>query len=257
MVHRSPDSFQIVGDSSMFDLNQSIASWRNTQRSKASLSESEVVELEDHLRESVDRLSSGELSEEEAFLVASRRLGAPESLAQEFDKVRPSATVPGWVWFIVGYLALSMLNKGMTTLVLGIGALSISWGFESWVTLVLLYGTVLLYFVFLVLYAMRWVGRNPWGTSAIGVRILNMATTWTGAGVLLVAVMLYPAVASLLRALLISKVTSDVGTLSFGQFALVNATLVQFLTGFIPLVLTVVLIRGLRRSKGQVLKQVG
>ncbi len=50
--------------------------------------------MESHLRDSIDRLCARELSDEEAFLVATRRLGNAQRLEREFGKVNGAA-----VWF--------------------------------------------------------------------------------------------------------------------------------------------------------------
>lgn len=71
----------------MFELEAQIRKWRGHLRAAVSFGEEELEELESHLRDSVDELSSRGLSEEEAFLVAVRRLGDAESLSREFGKV--------------------------------------------------------------------------------------------------------------------------------------------------------------------------
>lgn len=64
-----------------------IAEWRSYHLNSSHVSNSDIVELEDHLREEISSLVQHGLSEEEAFLVAVKRLGSPPSLSDEFRKV--------------------------------------------------------------------------------------------------------------------------------------------------------------------------
>jgi hypothetical protein len=51
---------------------------------------SDIDELESHLKDEIDRLKSQGLSEQEAFIVGTHRLGKPDALADEFAKVNES-----------------------------------------------------------------------------------------------------------------------------------------------------------------------
>ncbi len=61
-----------------------IGEWRNYLRRRQALEAVDVDELEDHLRSQVEALSEAGLDEDEAFLVAVKRLGDLDSLSQEF-----------------------------------------------------------------------------------------------------------------------------------------------------------------------------
>jgi len=63
-----------------------IALWREHMAKRAGVTEEEVDELEDHLRAEVDDLTGAGLSEDEAFLVAVKRLGAQHEIAREFAR---------------------------------------------------------------------------------------------------------------------------------------------------------------------------
>ena len=76
-----------------FDLNQSVRQWRETLAQSATMRADELDELEHHLRDSMAQLRVRPLSEEESFLIATRRLGGGEILTREFSKVNP-----GRVW---------------------------------------------------------------------------------------------------------------------------------------------------------------
>ena len=77
-----------------FDLNLAIRRWREDLARSAAFRSENLNELESHLRDSIDRLRARELSDEEAFLVAARRIGAAQKLEQEFGKVNSAE-----VWF--------------------------------------------------------------------------------------------------------------------------------------------------------------
>lgn len=74
----------------MFDLNKAISSWRMGLSERQTCAKSDIDELETHLREEIDSLTASKLSQQEAFLVATHRLGDPDSLAAEFAKVNTS-----------------------------------------------------------------------------------------------------------------------------------------------------------------------
>src|SRR5512139_28577 len=71
----------------MFELESQIRKWRGHLRSSGSLREQDLEELESHLRDSIDDLTSRGITTEEAFLVSVRRLGDTEALGNEFAKI--------------------------------------------------------------------------------------------------------------------------------------------------------------------------
>ena len=75
-----------LDDPPMESLEAQIGAWRShLQRSRA-ITGSDALELEDHLREQVATLCAQELSEDEAFLVAVKRMGAIDALTREFAR---------------------------------------------------------------------------------------------------------------------------------------------------------------------------
>ncbi len=73
-------------DPGMGSLENQIDAWRShLQRSRA-ITGSDAEELEDHLREQIASLGAGGLSEDEAFLVAVKRIGAIDALTREFAR---------------------------------------------------------------------------------------------------------------------------------------------------------------------------
>jgi len=91
----------------MFDLDQSIAHWQRGLAAAGPVTQSEVEELTTHLVEQVRELQETGLSEEESFLIASRRLGDAQSLADEFVSADP---LRKWVqrvlWGLIGVTVL-------------------------------------------------------------------------------------------------------------------------------------------------------
>ena len=71
----------------MSDLEEKLKEWRNFYASTGSMRKEDLDELEDHLREEIKELMSKDLSEDEAFIIAVKRLGKLQSLSKEFTKV--------------------------------------------------------------------------------------------------------------------------------------------------------------------------
>lgn len=65
-------------------LEERIGEWRHYLRRRQAVHSADVEELEDHLRSQIDALRGAGLDDEEAFLVAVKRLGAQDALAREF-----------------------------------------------------------------------------------------------------------------------------------------------------------------------------
>lgn len=63
-----------------------IDAWRGYLQRRAALATGDVDELEDHLRGQIDALRTAGLDEEEAFLVAVKRIGALDELSREFAR---------------------------------------------------------------------------------------------------------------------------------------------------------------------------
>jgi hypothetical protein len=67
-------------------LEQQIDAWRTHLRRSRAITSSDAEELQDHLREQIASLSAGGLSDDEAFLVAVKRMGAIDALTREFAR---------------------------------------------------------------------------------------------------------------------------------------------------------------------------
>ncbi|BEL06398.1 hypothetical protein Q0Z83_045890 [Actinoplanes sichuanensis] len=68
------------------ELEAQFAQWRRYVRRRPELSESDADELEDHLRGSVGQLTALGLHDDEAFLVAVKRMGGLDELSREFAR---------------------------------------------------------------------------------------------------------------------------------------------------------------------------
>jgi hypothetical protein len=67
-------------------LEKQIDAWRAHLRKSQTITGSDAAELEDHLREQIASLVADGLSEDEAFLVAVKRMGAVDALTLEFAR---------------------------------------------------------------------------------------------------------------------------------------------------------------------------
>jgi len=94
MDDRSPNTHKTMETETKFDLNLAIRRWRDDLARSTAFRSENLNELESHLRDSIDRLRTPQLSDEEAFLIATRRVGNTQRLEQEFGKVNGAA-----VWF--------------------------------------------------------------------------------------------------------------------------------------------------------------
>jgi hypothetical protein len=114
-----------MGDKTMFDLSLSMNAWREQLRQGGRCRQEDIDELEEHLREEMTKLERIGLSDEEAFLLAARRLGGVDALREEFEKVNSSSV---WLnrlrWMAVGvlmYLGVSTASAAFGKLLM-IGA---------------------------------------------------------------------------------------------------------------------------------------
>jgi hypothetical protein len=93
----------------MFNLDEQLEQWRKRFAALDVMRGRDLDELEQHVRDSIDPLVSLGLNIEEAFLVATHRVGAPGAVGREFAKVNGD---PVWarrvVWMIAGVLAYAV-----------------------------------------------------------------------------------------------------------------------------------------------------
>ena len=68
------------------NVEEQIAAWRGFVRRRPTIAKADVEELEGHLRDRIDDLRARGLSDDEAFLVAVRRMGQLDELSREFAR---------------------------------------------------------------------------------------------------------------------------------------------------------------------------
>ena len=93
-----------------FDLNGALRRWRKNLEQSPALRDADVEEIETHLRDSVLTLQFSGLDAEEAFLIASQRLGQRQELEREFGKTKPKRIwMDRSLWMIAGLLLFSFV----------------------------------------------------------------------------------------------------------------------------------------------------
>ncbi len=152
-----------------FDLNRAIQRWRENLAQSPAFQSENLHELEAHLRDSVTGLQSRGLSEEEAFLVATRRLGATDALGNEFGKVNVGAV---WraraLWMLAGMLSITVawdLSRAVSWSLLYLGSLTGMDGFSlGWLSAAAKSATLALIvagFWFLATGRLQWASQRP------------------------------------------------------------------------------------------------
>ena len=234
----------VMGDKTMFDLNKAISSWRMRLSEKQTCAKSDIDEMETHLREEIDSLTASKLSEQEAFLVATHRLGDPDSLAAEFAKVNTSILwrkrlfwiVAGLLSYFVAICIAECASTGFVLLAWFAGVRHYSLGVVGIVSQIVFFLAV----IFVLYEINRRRGRqgelfckvadNPWGKFALFTGIL-----------VIIAIMLASRI-------LIPATVARMSVSEYGKIAIFKAYAgLVWLVGM-PLILLAVVIR-LRPSK--------
>lgn len=95
----------------MFSINEAIEGWKQELAGRQTMTASDIEELEAHLQDEMDSLSIAGLSEEESFLIASRRIGNPESICQEFAKINAAVIWRNrFFWMIMGIVLMQFFS---------------------------------------------------------------------------------------------------------------------------------------------------
>lgn len=122
MAGRPRNALQTMA-TSPFDLNRSLQEWRRRFDASATIRTENLDEMEAHLRESMAALVRAGLSEEEAFLVASRRLGPSDALEAEYAKIHPGdVRRTRAAWMLAGVFLFVLMND-LATLASGAAVL--------------------------------------------------------------------------------------------------------------------------------------
>ena len=101
----------------MFDLEKEIRNWLIALRRSENLEDSDIAELESHLRDEIDHQIKRGLDEEAAFRAALEKSAPADILRQEYDKAKlyersrpywhPSRIMPSLIW---SYIKISLRN---------------------------------------------------------------------------------------------------------------------------------------------------
>lgn len=101
-----------MGGFIMFNLNESIKGWKAKLGNCDSFTGNDIEELESHLLDEIESLKEKDLSEEEAFYVASNRLGEVDLLSSEFSKVNEKPMYLRKVaWLLGGYILIYFIKE--------------------------------------------------------------------------------------------------------------------------------------------------
>lgn len=92
---RPQPAHKIMENPTPFDLNEAIRRWQHDLAASPAFCADNLEELASHLRASVLRLKAAGVPDEEAFQVATLRMGEQCALEREFAKVN---TQVGWSW---------------------------------------------------------------------------------------------------------------------------------------------------------------
>ena len=146
-----------------FTLESALENWRATAAASEGISKEAVDEMEEHLRQSTTDLEARGLSLEEAFLIASRRLGSCEILDREFSSVSASTVWRRRVfWMLLGFIDITLMLT-IVSIIGGIGtwaaaALAPSAWLPLWSTLA--YAVPVLLLLIVGIASWRWIVRS-------------------------------------------------------------------------------------------------
>lgn len=115
----------------MFQLEIAIENWKQQLLQHQTMTAADMEELQIHLLEEMDALTATGLNQEEAFLIASRRIGNPNDISCEFAKINHVVIWKNrFFWMIIGILILQMFSSCAVFLARGgalIGCQLIGW----------------------------------------------------------------------------------------------------------------------------------
>ncbi len=107
MDDRPHHTHETMENSTPFDLNEAVHSWRHNLAASPSLTAENLDELESHLRDGIGKLQPIGLSPAEAFMVARVRIGSADRLDAEFEKANPERLgVNRLKWMLAGVFTL-------------------------------------------------------------------------------------------------------------------------------------------------------
>jgi hypothetical protein len=107
----------------MFNLEQSIAEWRQQMLAAGIQTPVPLEELESHLREEIERQKKLGLSEQETFNSAAQKIGQARKVQMEFKKVKDGHTIRRAIIIVIAWLATGY------ALLDGVWSIEIHWNF--------------------------------------------------------------------------------------------------------------------------------
>jgi hypothetical protein len=94
-----------------FDLNHAIQEWRTSLGESPAFRRENLDELETHLRDSIATLEQRGLAVDEAFLIATRRVGGETVLGNEFGKINAhNVWINRALWMLIGLQVFGFVN---------------------------------------------------------------------------------------------------------------------------------------------------
>src|SRR5262245_17969039 len=109
---RPQNSHDIMENHSSFDLTKSIQRWRENLAQSPNFRADDLDELESHLQDSVRELAARGLSPEEAFAIATRRIGPGQGLAAEFARVNGNTLwIDRLLWMLLGAVFVAVVRS--------------------------------------------------------------------------------------------------------------------------------------------------
>ena len=95
----------------MFDLTSALDKWRKSFKGTESIGQTDIKEMETHIIDCIEKLKTQNLSDEEAFLVATHRLGKSDVLETEFQKAHPNRVwQKRFIWMLSGFFMILSLK---------------------------------------------------------------------------------------------------------------------------------------------------
>ncbi len=118
----------------MFNLENEICNWLRALRRSKNLEDSDIAELESHLRDEIDHQIEKGLNEEAAFCAAMEKSAPVDILRQEYDKAKlyershpfwhPSRVMPALIWSYVK-IALRKIRRHKTYSFINVAGLAV------------------------------------------------------------------------------------------------------------------------------------
>ncbi|UCG57713.1 MAG: hypothetical protein JSU70_22970 [Phycisphaerales bacterium] len=223
----------------MFDLNEEITGWRDNLAQSETLRESDIDELDSHLREEIKQLTASKLSEREAFWVATHRLGDTASLESEFGKTNGPYMVRNRLFWmtagVLGYLLVTRFAGSVSegcVLLAGISGLrGYSLGLIGIISKVLILAITL--FLFYRAY------RQDCNSPGLG----KLVGSFKGKVILFTALAVFVIVLAVAQLFLPAMTVRMVSLKEYSQMALVSTWVQLVLPVLLPVILVIMLIK--------------